>query len=267
MRVVLWHIELSHYSEKARWALDYKGIPYEVRVPMPGLHRARALVLTRGAQARMPVLELNGRRIGDSTAIIAALEEAVPEPPLYPAPGADRARALDLEDWFDERLAPSLRRFVWFHTLPDTDATVAALFTTPSPARERLLRLSAPVSRRAVRHDYDVNAESAAAARGDVVAGMDRLEAELQPSGYLVGDGFSVADLAAAALFTPLLAPPQRPYAPRTFAPGVLELREELEARPGGAWVHEMYARHRRGATGISAAAPPPSRAPSAPLR
>ena len=24
MNVVLWHIEISHYNEKARWALDYK---------------------------------------------------------------------------------------------------------------------------------------------------------------------------------------------------------------------------------------------------
>jgi glutathione S-transferase len=74
---------------------------------------------------------------------------------------------------------------------------------------------------------------------------MDRLESELQPSGYLVGDRFSVADLTAAALFTPLLMPPQRPYAPPTMAPPVLEFREELSARPGGEWMTEMYARHR----------------------
>jgi len=25
--VFLWHVKISHYNEKARWALDYKGIP------------------------------------------------------------------------------------------------------------------------------------------------------------------------------------------------------------------------------------------------
>jgi hypothetical protein len=25
---LLWHIPLSHYSEKVRWALDYKGIAH-----------------------------------------------------------------------------------------------------------------------------------------------------------------------------------------------------------------------------------------------
>jgi glutathione S-transferase len=243
--VVLWHIEVSHYNEKVRWALDYKGIPHELRVPIPGLHGVRALLLTRGAQRRLPVIELDGRRIGDSTAIIAALEQHTPEPPLYPADAAQRARALDLEEWFDEELAPPLRSLMWHHTLPDTDATVAALFTRPAPARERLLRATAPLVRPIVRRDYHVSDATAVAARAKVLAAMDRLEAELQPSGHLVGDGFTVADLTAAALFTPLLAPAQRPYQPPAVAAPLQELREELDARPGGAWVHEMYARHR----------------------
>jgi glutathione S-transferase len=254
MGAVLWHIELSHYSEKARWALDLKRVPYELRVPMPGLHGARALLLTRGAQRRLPVLELDGRRIGDSTAIIAALEEHTPEPPLYPSDPGERARALELEDWFDEQLGPALRRFVWHHTLPDTDATVAALFTRPAPTRERLLRATAPAARAMVRRDYDVNDGTAAAARALLIAAMDRVESELGPSGYLVGDGFTVADLTAAALFTPLLAPPERPYAPAAVARPVGELREELEARPGGDWVHQMYARHRQGPVRAGAA-------------
>ncbi len=127
--VVLWHIEVSHYNEKARWALDYKGIPYSSRVPMPGLHKVSALVATRGKHQRLPVVEIDGRRIGDSTAIIAALEEHTPEPPLYPADPEARRRALALEDWFDEELAPELRRFVWHHTLADTDVVAQTLFS------------------------------------------------------------------------------------------------------------------------------------------
>ena len=132
MTVILWHVELSHYNEKVRWALDYKGIPHERRVPMPGLHGVRAAVLTRGAQRRLPVVELDGRRVWDSTDIIAALEQYRPEPPLYPEDPAELARALELEDWFDENLGPAVRRLGWFHTLPDTDATSAALFNGAS---------------------------------------------------------------------------------------------------------------------------------------
>jgi hypothetical protein len=52
----LWHIELSHYSEKARFALDYKGVTYRRRTPIVGLHQPIAMVLTRSGHRRFPVL-------------------------------------------------------------------------------------------------------------------------------------------------------------------------------------------------------------------
>jgi glutathione S-transferase len=242
---VLWHIEVSHYNEKARWALDVKQVPHVRRAPLPGLHGLYALALTRGATRRLPILDLDGRRIADSTAIIAALEASRPEPPLYPADPGERERALALEDFFDETLAPAVRSFAWFHTLPDADASVAAVMTGAGAVPRRAMRATAPLFRPLVRRDYGADAAGAARARERILAAMDRIVAEVGPRGHLVGDSFGVADLTAAALFTPLLAPPERPYAPPLRAPAVLELRRELEARPGGAWVAEMYARHR----------------------
>ena len=96
-----------------------------------------------------------------------------------------------------------------------------------------------------VSRDYGVTDEGAAEALTGVRRAMDRIEAGIGPSGYLVGDSFSVADLTAAALFTPIVGPPERPYSPRRLTPDLAELREELQARPGGEWVFEMYARHR----------------------
>lgn len=72
-------------------------VGHERRAPMPGYHIGVALLLTRGRHYTFPVLELDGRRIGDSTAIIAALEERYPQPPLYPSDPAERERALELE--------------------------------------------------------------------------------------------------------------------------------------------------------------------------
>jgi len=98
----LWHINVSHYSEKVRWALAWKEVEHRRRSPIPSAHMAVALWLTRGAQYTFPVLTLDGRNIGDSTAIIAALEKRFPEPPLYPADVTERQRALELEEFFDE---------------------------------------------------------------------------------------------------------------------------------------------------------------------
>jgi glutathione S-transferase len=255
MAVILWHIEVSHYNEKVRWALDYKEIPHERRVPMPGLHGFKALALTRGGQRRLPVIEIDGRRIGDSTAIVAALEEYRPEPALYPADPTERARALELEDYFDEQLAPEIRRLVWHHTIDDPDAVIAAVMPDGSDGRKRLMRALGPVARRTVRMDYRVSEQSATNARERIVAAMDRLESELLPSGFLAGDRFSVADLTAASLFTPLVAPPQRQYLPASIAPVLLPLREELSARPGGQWIFAMFARYRGRSAEVAAPA------------
>jgi len=83
---------------------------------------------------------------------------------------------------------------------------------------------------------------------------MDRLEDEIQPSGYLVGDSFTVADLTAAALFYPVVRPPEFPYPSVTDRPaGAREFLDPLGRRPGGAWVAEMYRRHRSRRTGGAA--------------
>jgi glutathione S-transferase len=243
--VVLWHIEVSHYNEKVRWALDYKEIPYELRAPLPGAHRVAALRLSRGKHERLPVIEIDGERTWDSTAIIAALEAYRPNPPLYPADPAQRERALELEDYFDEELAPRTRRLIWHYTLQNDDATVDAVMPQGSPVKRGLMRATAPMGRFMVRRDYGVDRASADEALGVIRAAMDRVESQLGGGDYLVGDSFSVADLAGAALFTPLLAPDGRPWAPKTLVPELQGIREELEARPGGAWVHRMYELHR----------------------
>src|SRR6266498_3419724 len=118
---VLWHIEISHYNEKARWALDYKRIPHRRRALPGGFHMLAALGLTGGRSATFPLLMLNGEAIGDSTAIMGALESRWPDPPLYPEDPQERRRALDLEDYFDEELGPAIRLVAWHEVTRDPE--------------------------------------------------------------------------------------------------------------------------------------------------
>ena len=75
---------------------------------------------------------------------------------------------------------------------------------------------------------------------------VSRLEADLGPSGYLVGDSFSVADLTAAAVMTALLRPPEFPYPlPEPWPPALIELRARIAERAGSRWVLDLYRRHR----------------------
>ena len=246
---VLWHIPVSHYSEKARWALAYKGIEHERRAPPPGAHAAIAFALTRGRQYTFPVLGLEGHNVGDSSAIIAALEERWPEPALYPADREERRRALELEDWFDENLGPAIRLFAWNELYSDrermerlTERMLPTALRRVPGAEAGAARFGSAWVRLRFRAADD---EAAAAARERTLQAIDRLEAELGDGDYLVGDSFTVADLTAASLFYPLALPPEGPQYLPDPPPAFAEFIESLRGRRGFEWIGEMFRRHR----------------------
>lgn len=243
---VLWQLEISHYVEKVRWALDYKHIPHTRRSLPPGLHIRKAKELT-GDTSTVPVLTIDGLSIGDSTRIIALIEERGPAPPLYPRDTVQRHRALELEEFFDEELGPHIRRVFYHELLPHPEPLVT-LFAHGDPLAARTLLEQFPLLRAGIEQRFQISAETAAASRAKVIAAMDRLEREISTSGYLVGESFTVADLAGAALFYPVARPPEFPYptvADEDLPDSWRQFIDPLAQRPGGHWVSEIYRRHR----------------------
>jgi glutathione S-transferase len=256
---VLWHIPVSHFSEKARWALAWKGVEHERRAPLPGAHIPIALWLTRGAQKTFPVLRLDGRNIGDSTAIIAALEQRCPDPPLYPEDPQARAHALELEEFFDERLGPQIRLLAW-HELRTDREQMATLSRTmlPEPMRDfgPAVAAGGAFGSAYVQLRFRVASHEAAALAGDqVLAAFERLESELDRGDgeFLVGDAFSVADLTAASLFYPIVNPPEGPSVFGDAPPRLEEFFAPLRERPGGQWIAETFRRYREPKTSTTA--------------
>lgn len=246
---LLWHLPASHYSEKVRWALDHKRVPHRRRAALPGVHMALALLRTEGAAHTLPILELSGVAIADSTAAIAALEQRFRERPLYPADPAERRRALALEDYFDEELGPAARLAV-FHELrrePRKFAEVAihAVPAWMAPAKSPLAAYGRALT--AVRYGAD-DGLAAARARETIRAALDRIEAELDAGDgvHLVGGAFTVADLTAAALFFPVVVPEGSPLPADLALPDPLaEFVDSIRYRPGFAWVEATYRRYR----------------------
>jgi glutathione S-transferase len=186
----LWQIDISHYCEKVRWALEYKGIDHGRRSILPGSHIPIALALTRGAQPTLPVLTLEGRSIGDSTEIIAALEAAYPEPPLYP---------IDAEN-----LGPHARLLPLYELIqePELFAEVAAE-SVPGPLGKAKPVVGA-YARAYTTIRWGANSdEGAVQAREAVIGAFDKLEEELEQGDgeFLVGEQLSVADVTAASIF------------------------------------------------------------------
>jgi glutathione S-transferase len=246
-RPVLWHIKVSHYSEKARWALDYKAVDHVRRAPIPGSHMLFALWLTRGESKTFPVLELDGERIGDSTRIIEALERRYPDPPLYPADPAARGRALELEEFFDEEFAPYVRRYVWHEAIQDPEAFGDfAVAQVPAPLDRRRWPARTFATTFVKLRYGAASDEGAEVARRKIVAGVDRLDAELGSGDYLVGDTFTAADLAAASLMYPLVRPAEGPKLTLDPPLPLREFFDSLADRRGCEWTTEMFRRHRR---------------------
>ena len=251
---LLWHIPLSHYSEKARWALDHKRIPHRRRV-LGADYLIRAWRATR--RGTLPILWLDGRAIGDSTRIIAALEDRYPEPPLYPADAAARRRALALEDEFDESLGPALRAAIVTPLFRHNPDLALRVLTTGMPDKAyRTLRPLLWIFPTYYRLRHKIRDADLEADRASVGAALDRIEQERQGRCYLVGDAFTVADLTAAALLGALVQPPEIQYPRRVDLPPDLEdYRTSLLHHPAAQWAVSIYRLHRGRSAEVARAA------------
>lgn len=99
-KAIVFGSRLSPFVEKVVRALAIKGINFELVPPRGPRDFSRWNPQTK----KMPVLEIDGERIYDSTFILRWLDEFVPEPQLTAAVGGTAALQRQLEDWSDESL-------------------------------------------------------------------------------------------------------------------------------------------------------------------
>ena len=108
-------------------------------------------------RSTLPVIDIDGTRIGDSTRIIEELERRWPNPPLYPADPDERRRALELEDFF-EHCAHEIRRVMFDPYLHHPELMAEATGTDRrrgATVTKAMSPVIFPVINRAVRLKYD----------------------------------------------------------------------------------------------------------------
>jgi glutathione S-transferase len=235
-------IPISHFCEKARWALDRAGVAYREE---PHLQLVHVLAARRAGGGRtVPVLvTAEGGVLADSSDI---LRWAAPE--LYDEPGAAA-----LERAFDEGLGPAGRLWMYHETLPVV-RELAPWALHGVPRGERLLfRVGGGLVDRGIRAFLGVDADAAAAALVRVEATFDDVAGRLADGRpYLLGERFGAADLTFAALAAPVLLPdrygsPLPP--PAVMPPGLRAAVERFRAHPAGAFAARLYATERGPAT------------------
>ena len=128
--LTLYSGPLSMFGAKAEIALREKGVDFElVMVPFDRSDRYEPRhpeVLRINPKRQVPVLVHGDVELFDSTLIFEYLEDAFPEPPLWPKGAAARAEARLLELKADDVVFMNIARLFGLEATPDDPKAVAA---------------------------------------------------------------------------------------------------------------------------------------------
>jgi glutathione S-transferase len=166
---ILHGVHLSPFVRKVRVALAEKSIDYESIQVAPFGQTDE--YLAKSPLGKVPCFEDGDFVLPDSSCILAYLERAYPEPALYPTDLKEFGRALWFEEYSDSKVSDTLapvffERYVqknFFQTDPD-EARVAEKIKAAEPV-------------------------------------FDYLEAEIGDRDVIVGNHFSIADIALGSIF------------------------------------------------------------------
>jgi len=243
---ILITIPLSHYCEKARWALDRVALPYREEPHAPLLHR---LATKRSERGTVPVLVHAGNRFSDSTEILKHVDTIRGGDLLYPIDAELRLEVEKLEDRFDKELGPHTRRWAYGQALQQTNSLRSLWARDVPPFEAGVIQLITPMIRGLVRVAYKITPENAQRSL-ERVRGVFRQADELLSDGrcFLAGGRFTAADLTFAALAAPALLPaecravqPALDDVPAAMREEILRFRET----DAGRFALRMYSQER----------------------
>lgn len=242
-------IPISHYCERARWALDRCGVPYQEEQHLQGFH-TRA-VRRAGGRRTVPVLVTDEGSLLDSADIVAhASSHAAAGRALYPADSAAREEVLALERDFAGDHGVEARRWA-YHRMMQAPRLLLRANAGRAPRFQRaVLRVAYPFVKSKLVTYLEINDARVEQGLATVRRTFDQVADRLRDGRrYLAGDTFTAADLTFAAMSAPLVvAPgygtplPDIAELPAAVADEVRSFREH----PAGAFALRLYAEDRR---------------------
>jgi glutathione S-transferase len=213
----LYVVHGSHPCETVKRAMELKDIPYRLVELPPPMHAPIQRLLF--GERTVPGLRLKGERISGSRRILRRLEELRPDPPLFPADSAARARMEEAETWGDETFQPIARRLLWHAMRRNPGAMVSYSEHAKVPLPAPLIRMSAPLIARGAGRLNNVS-DAAVRADFDALPGyLDRIDGWIE-AGVIGGEAPNAADLQIASTLRLLLT--------------LEDLRPLIENRPAG---------------------------------
>jgi glutathione S-transferase len=236
---------ISHFCEKARWALDWHGITYSEISWAPGLH---AVLLKRyGAKSTtLPVLLDGETLVQGSGAIIDWVDSKAQDRTrsLSPQTG-DLGEAQEIERRADDVIGVHVRRLAYAELLPNYPSVAKRALLPTSGWHGRIGGLMWPATRRIMMRAYDIRPEAASESRSKLESELGWLDSKLSDRrSYLVGDRFSRVDVTVASLLAPFARPKER-YPEKPVSNALAADVERWSDRPVMRWVNAQYRAHR----------------------
>lgn len=243
----LYVFGISHYCEKARWALDYVDLRYQLKMLPPGPHLLQMKKLG-AAQSSVPLLEKDGELVQGSTKIIDWVIEYNHEAQQKLVADGDQQLANEIESRMNKVGGIHVRRYFYSEALLDQPALIRALFGAQASLLDKCkIRMLWPKIRSGMIRHLDLGQQQRLESRAIVEAELDWLDGLLDDGrDFFAGGSFSRVDISVASLLSPLVLPEQHPvYANMTLPPLMQQEIKLWQQRPTLRWLRRMYQSYR----------------------
>ncbi|MFW2365643.1 MAG: glutathione S-transferase family protein [Desulforhopalus sp.] len=234
----------SHYCEKGRWALDYKELSYQAVPLLPGFHIRTVRKYAPGSS--VPVLLTGEAVVQGSSEIIDFLDQRYQKKKLTPDSDEEQQLCREFETWGDATLGVPLRQIL-YHRLLAYPFFICRCFTYEMDwMRKLVFMLSYPMVRKRIHQVYVRSEEEVAEAHRIFAGGLQKLEEKLDDREFLVGEGFTRADLSIASMLSILVLPVEHPFPWGEIPdPEIRNFRKTHRNRQFFQWVERIYRDHR----------------------
>ncbi|NJP09155.1 MAG: glutathione S-transferase family protein [Leptolyngbyaceae cyanobacterium RU_5_1] len=194
----LYQFEMSHYAEKVKLILDYKGLEYRKIDVTPGIGQLELVRMS--GQRQVPVLKDGNQVIADSTAIAEYLDKHYPETPIIPSDPKLRGLCLLIEQWADESIGLNARKCL-VGALSQDQGFRAAVLPSDTPDLLKTIVSSVPTELfNVLGLGVGMGPDTVSAAQSSMKRDLASLCFILMEQPYLVTDHPTLADFAVAGL-------------------------------------------------------------------